>query len=179
VQAAFSAGPNCAPGDSVTDDKKYLAVMKRRKLTALPLLIVLFVISYCLLTRLVIEQDKTIDSQRSLIHLLFKDNVSLTARHKHAASLSQSDIAREFPDMHKTAPNGKANQAPSDQVQLDQFPSSQVYSKQAQAGQVPPSNATSQANTKADRKARKALKPPTPPVQLTDPSDMRRVTVSI
>jgi len=178
----------------VTDEKKNLTASRRRKLTALPLLIVLFVISYCLLTRLVIEQDKTIDSQRSLIHLLFKDNVSLAMKHKHAASLPKGDIALEFPDMHKAAPSGKTSQAPSDQVQseqvqsdqvqsdqvqLGQFPSFQVYPKQAQPGQAPQSNATSQANTKADRKTRKAVKPPTPPVQLTDPTDMRRVTFSI
>jgi nucleoid DNA-binding protein len=173
----------------VTDEKKNLTTSRRRKLTALPLLIVLFVISYCLLTRLVIEQDKTIDSQRSLIHLLFKDNVSLSMKHKHAASLPKGDVALEFPDTHKAAPSGKTSQAPSDQVQSDQaqsdqvqlgqFPSFQVYPKQAQPGQAPQSNATSQANTKADRKTRKAVKPPTPPVQLTDPTDMRRVTFSI
>ena len=50
------------------------ATKHKRKLTALPLLVVLFVISYLVLTKLVIEQDKTIDSQRSMIHMLFKDN---------------------------------------------------------------------------------------------------------
>ena len=34
------------------------ATKRKRKLTALPLLVVLFVISYFLLTKLVIEQDK-------------------------------------------------------------------------------------------------------------------------
>src|SRR5438270_3768706 len=60
------------------------------KHTALPLLVGLFVISYSLLTMLVVEQDKTIDSQRSLIHLLFADNISLSTVHKHASRLPKN-----------------------------------------------------------------------------------------
>jgi len=45
----------------------------------LPLLVVLFLISYVLLTTLVVLQNRTIDAQRGLIHLLFKDNLHLSA----------------------------------------------------------------------------------------------------
>ena len=41
------------------------------------MLIVLFLVSYGLLTMLVVEQGRTIDSQRSLIRMLFSDSVEL------------------------------------------------------------------------------------------------------
>ena len=43
----------------------------------LPILIVLFVISYCILTGLVIEQGRTIDSQRALLREMLKDSNQL------------------------------------------------------------------------------------------------------
>src|SRR5260370_18686299 len=55
-----------------------LAVAKPRH-TMLPLLVVLFLISYVLLTMLVVLQDRTLDSQRRLIHSLFSDNLHLVA----------------------------------------------------------------------------------------------------
>ncbi len=45
----------------------------------LPVLTILFLVSYGLLTMLVVEQGRTIDSQRSLIHLLFSDSVQLSS----------------------------------------------------------------------------------------------------
>jgi hypothetical protein len=53
-------------------------VVRKPKRTMLPLLTVLFVISYGLLTMLVVEQARTIDSQRGLIRDLFQDSVQLT-----------------------------------------------------------------------------------------------------
>jgi hypothetical protein len=44
----------------------------------LPILTVLFLISYGLLTMLVVEQSRTIDSQRSLIQDLFQDSAQLS-----------------------------------------------------------------------------------------------------
>jgi hypothetical protein len=45
--------------------------------TLLPVLTVLFVVSYGLLTMLVVEQGRTIDSQRNLIRMLFDDSIEL------------------------------------------------------------------------------------------------------
>ncbi len=53
-------------------------VIGKPKRTLLPVLIALFVVSYGLLTMLVVEQARTIDSQRSLIGLLFDDSVQLS-----------------------------------------------------------------------------------------------------
>ena len=56
----------------------------------LPVLTILFLVSYGLLTMLVVEQGRTIDSQRSLIHLLFSDSVQLSSI-KGKAAQKQND----------------------------------------------------------------------------------------
>jgi len=147
------------------------ATKTKRKLTALPLLVVLFVISYFLLTKLVIEQDKTIDSQRGLIHMLFKDNAYLSMLHKHARASSKkaqgdSQLQAGIPASQNPARGTQSSPMSS----LAQLPSAQV----------PASKVGPTANAKNDRKTRKAEKArPVPPVELTDPSDMRRVSFSI
>jgi hypothetical protein len=45
----------------------------------MPLLVVLFVISYCILTLLVFEQGQTIEAQRGLIKEMLKDSTQLAA----------------------------------------------------------------------------------------------------
>ena len=54
-------------------------VTPRRKRGLMPVLTVLFVLSYCLMTLLIMEQAKTIESQRSLIQALFGDSLELTS----------------------------------------------------------------------------------------------------
>ena len=159
------------------------AAGRKRKLSALPLLVVLLAIAYGMLAKLVFLQDKTIEAQRSLIHLLFDDNVSLSYLHKHTAILPKSsarhgDIQIEFenPVAENSKSDSSAAQVPphqnrSDQVELNQFPSAQD-----RTNQVPSSKSGSQANTKRDRNTRKRQ---APPAELTDPSDTRRVLFSI
>ena len=50
-----------------------------KKHTMLPFLVVLFLISYGLMALLVVEQDRTISNQRSLINQVIGDSVELTA----------------------------------------------------------------------------------------------------
>jgi hypothetical protein len=152
------------------------ATKRKRKLTALPLLVVLFVISYFLLTKLVIEQDKTIDSQRSLIHMLFKDNSYLSMLHKHAGVSKKARTGSQPQAGIPASQNPASRSQSSPMSSLAQAPSSEVPSAQVPASKVGPT-----ANAKNDRKTRKAEKsrPETPPVELTDPSDMRRVSFSI
>src|ERR1700688_2536391 len=114
------------------------ATKRKRKLTALPLLILLFVISYFLLTKLVIEQDKMIDSQLSLIHTLFKDNVYLNTLHKHAGEgakkvktrgdgRSQAGVAAsQNPASGSSLAQISSAQAPLTQIPVRQVPSSKV-----------------------------------------------------
>jgi hypothetical protein len=48
-----------------------------RPAAILPLLVILFIVSYSILTMLVFEQGKTIESQRGLIHEMLKDSTQL------------------------------------------------------------------------------------------------------
>src|SRR5215470_16508584 len=90
-------------------------VAGKRKRALLPLLTVLFLVSYGLLTMLLVEQNKTIASQRTLIHLLFKDSLHLSALKK-----------AERQKTHATADaSGNALQADA-QVQSGKIPIIQV-----------------------------------------------------
>ncbi len=74
------------------------------KAKLLPLLLVLFIISYGLLTLLVVEQNNTIQSQRSLIQLMMGDS----------AQLAQMK-GQEFRRLHPAMPLPKS-QTPSDKA---------------------------------------------------------------
>ena len=50
----------------------------KTKHSMLPVFVVLFLVSYGLMTLLVVEQGRTIDNQRSLIQSLFDDSTKLT-----------------------------------------------------------------------------------------------------
>jgi hypothetical protein len=59
---------------------EYAAPRTKTRTTAiLPLLVILFIVSYGILTTLVIEQGQTIESQRTLIREMFKDSTQLAA----------------------------------------------------------------------------------------------------
>src|ERR1700694_4310662 len=121
------------------------ATKRKRKLTALPLLVVLFVISYLLLTKLVIEQDKMIDSQLSLIHTLFKDNVYLSTLHKPAEEWSKKAKSRGnsqpragITASQNPASGSSAPESPSSHMSsLAEIPSAQVPLTQVPVIQVP------------------------------------------
>jgi len=50
----------------------------KRKLSALPVFVGLFVVAYSMMTMLIVEQGRTIESQRSLIQALFSDSNELS-----------------------------------------------------------------------------------------------------
>jgi hypothetical protein len=50
---------------------------KSRPVAVLPLLVILFIVSYGILTMLVFEQGQTIESQRTLIREMLKDSTQL------------------------------------------------------------------------------------------------------
>ena len=54
------------------------------KHSMLPVLVVLFLISYGLLATLVVEQNRTITAQRTLLHQMFGDSMQLAAMKKAA-----------------------------------------------------------------------------------------------
>lgn len=156
------------------------AVAPKPRQTMLPLLVVLFLISYVLLTTLVVLQNRTIDSQRSLIHLLFKDNLHLGAM---KAGLRRNQMTRtgQNPAQASVPAQIPLSQIPSSQVPSSQTPSAQVPAAQTPSTQLPLIQVKPQPGAKPGKnpgKAHKAL-PARPRVEVTDPSDMRRVSISI
>ena len=104
----------------------------RKKLGWLPLLTVLFCISYALMTMLIIEQGATIESQRVLIRELFRDSAELSAtkiraQHDKAASAQNSQAPSSKTQVPSTqAPSTQAqNQAPSSQT-VPQHPAAKI-----------------------------------------------------
>ncbi len=99
----------------------------------LPVLVVLFLVSYGLMTMLIVEQGRTIENQRTLIHELFKDASELSAaktnaQEQHIAdqSLAQQNLTAQIPSPSIQANRKPSNHAPSTQAQTKQSPSSQV-----------------------------------------------------
>jgi hypothetical protein len=123
----------------------------KKKVSLLPALTVLFVISYSMMTMLIIEQGDTINSQRWLIKQLFVDSSELTA-------LKGKAIQQQNAEAQTQAKAGAKTQA--------QAPSKQVPA---------PPQAKENAN---NNKARKGA-PQHPPKPASDVTDARRIVVSI
>src|ERR1700686_4407253 len=98
--------------------------------TLLPLLTVLFVISYGLMTMLIVEEGQTIDSQRSLIRELFRDSTELSA-----AKMKAQQELHNPPSVQTQTP---ATQIPSFQDRAAQNPSTQAPTRQAPSSQAGP-----------------------------------------
>ena len=86
-------------------------------------------ISYGLMTMLIVEQGQTIESQRALIRELFRDSTELSAtkmkaveEHNHAQALAQNP----------------SSQNPSTQAPMKQAPSSQAGPQQRSQNQLKP-----------------------------------------
>ena len=92
----------------------------RKKYSWLPILTVLFLFSYGLMTMLIVEQGQTIESQRALIQELFRDSSELSAvkmkaqQEEHAQALAQNPLSQ---NPSTQAPSVKTpTQAPSSQA---------------------------------------------------------------
>jgi len=71
-----------------------MALPQKPKHALLPLLTVLFLISYGLMVMLIMEQGRTIDTQRYLIRSLFSDSSQLTALKNSAVQKSNQAKAQ-------------------------------------------------------------------------------------
>lgn len=137
-----------------------VAVVQKPKHTMLPLLVALFVISYGILTMLVVEQGRTIESQRGLIMDLFNDSNELIHL---KGKLAQQHLPAK--------PNNGKSQSQA------QAPATQAPRAQ---GQTVPGR-EDQNRTKVSDKSpnsRKAHADKPPKAQDDDP-DLRRMNVSI
>ena len=111
---------NAAVTTAVPDE----APVARKKLGWLPLLTVLFLISYGLMTMLIVEQGQTIESQRALIRELYRDSRELAAM----KSKAQQDEAQQRAAKSSTQTPSSQNAV---QTPLTQAPDSATPSSQA------------------------------------------------
>ena len=74
-----------------------------RPVGMMPLLVILFVISYCILTMLVFEQGQTIESQRNLIREMLKDSAQLSAL-KDKLARERASVSAEQKNAESGAP---------------------------------------------------------------------------
>lgn len=121
----------------------------KKKGSLFPVLVVLFLFSYGLMTMLIVEQGRTIDSQRALIRELFRDSTELSATK-----------LREQQQEHARA-HAQGNQTPSTQTPDKQVPSTQGNTQQ---------------NAKADKPKSQVQAPSRPAADL---SDIRRALITI
>jgi len=133
----------------------------------LPLLTVLFLLSYGIMTMLIVEQGRTIESQRALIQVLFKDSTELSA--------AKVKVHRQQIDSSQT--QSEATQNPSSQKQSTQIPSGQIPSTQAPAQQAPSTQSGSQRRMQSQTEKQKSFRMPTRPA--ADLTDARRALISI
>lgn len=89
-------------------------VLPKPKQTLLPLLVVLFLISYGLMSLLVVEQGRTIDSQRTLIRQLFTDSAELS--HMKGKSIQDKRAQAQAHPSSPAAGVSPQAQTPSTQV---------------------------------------------------------------
>lgn len=147
-----------------TDLKTFEApVAPKQKRGWLPLLTVLFMISYGLMTMLIVEQGRTIESQRALIQELFGDSAQLSAL-KMKASVERAQATQA----QSALTQAPSSQAPSTQKQPVQTPSTQAPAKQAPSSQA------------AHRNQSQAVKPfrmPSRPA--SDLADSKRALITI
>jgi len=137
----------------------------RKKRSLLPLLTVLFLFSYGLMTMLIVEQGSVIQSQGNLIKVLVPESTELWAG--KVKSIGDQQMAQAQAKNRAQAPS--AQQKAPGQAPLTQTPSTQAPSHRA----VPQHRSQSRTG--------KIAKPDTqlPPVPASDLSDRRRALNTI
>lgn len=142
-----------------------------RKSGWLPVLVVLFLISYALMTMLIIEQGRTIDSQRALIHELYRDSTELSALRMKAQqeqAQAQSQPAIEQDPSSQIATQTPLAQAPAKAAPLPRTPSAHTPSTltpstQAPAKQTPSTQANQQRHAQSEAAKQKPFQMPSKP----------------
>jgi hypothetical protein len=148
----------------------------KKKHSLLPVLTVLFMVSYGLMTMLIVEQGSVIQSQGNLIKILNGDSRELWSMKGKA--IGEKQMAKARSQNSAPAPSTQA-QNPS-RTPSSQSPSPQVPSTQAPSSQTPSTQGIQQQQHAPSRTG-KALKHGTqaPPVPAEDLVDHRRSLVTI
>ena len=143
------------------------APVPHKKRGWMPILTVLFCISYGLMTMLIVEQGQTIESQRALIQELFRDSTELSATKVKALKEKRAAEAR-----------AGRTQTPSTQIPSTQIPSTQAPSTQDHSNQAPSSQASPQnSRQNPAQKVKPQFQMPSRPA--ADLSDARRALITI
>ena len=141
-----------------------------KKRSLLPLLTVLFLFSYGLMTLLIVEQGTTIQSQRALIRELFSDSLQLSAmKGKAVRDQNAADVQKHV----QTQARPSQTQANTAQAGSVQTPSSRAQDQLAPSSQAAPQRA--QSNAAKTHKPRMHL----PSRPDSDLADERRALVTI
>ena len=141
---------------SVTSATPNAAPAPRKKQGWLPLLTVLFCLSYGLMTMLIVEQGATIESQRMLIREFLRDSVELAAFKQKA-------------QQEKALAGGQSASSPKTQAPVIQNPSSRVPSAHAPSSQAAPRHQTEKQKPQSQMPSRRAA----------DWGDNRRALITI
>lgn len=146
-------------------------VAPKKKRGLMPLLVVVFLGSYGLMTMLIVEQGSTIQQQHNLIEVLLGDSTELWAM---KGKILTDKSVRDRAQNHAAAPT----QSPSSQVPAVKDPSMQTPSTQAPTSKTP---STQVPTNRAQNRAGNAAKPKTqlPPMPASDLSDQRRVLITL
>jgi hypothetical protein len=158
------------------------AVAGRRPRTLVPVLTAVFVSAWGLLILLVVMQDRMIDAQGELIHTFFNQSRShLPASPAHVnGRMASKPGAKPAPrSTSKTVADDNQVQLPPEKSSakgsVSQIPLSEQASVQSPSSQEKPKPA--EKTGRSSRKTRSPFSPP--PAEITDPSDQRRVSITI
>ena len=133
----------------------------------MPLLTILFLISYALMTLLIVEQGLTIENQRALIRDLFRDSAELSALKLKAVQENNKQLSGQA----KSPAHGPAAQLPSNQIPSKQVPSNEVPLSQS------PSDSVRQRRAQNPGNAKPRIQVPSRPA--SDLADERRSLITI
>ena len=142
---------------------------------------VLFLISYGLMTMLIVEQGATIESQRTLIRELFRDSAELSAIRRNGQQEKNVTQAQNQSQMQSGVTQIPAAQSPSKQALTKQAPSTQVPSKQVVPSSQAPTSQTPSSQAVQQRRVQKQAQKPQfqmPSRPASDLQDDRRVLIT-
>ncbi len=154
----------------------------KKKRSLLPLLTVVFLASYGLMTLLIVEQGEAIESQRSLIQVLLGDSHELWAMKAKALIAKRAQVQAQSPSAQDPSTRGEnatiqtpSTQTPSTQTESAQTPSAQVPSSQFRQH----SQSRAGRGNRAESQAQENIPDKVPPVPASDLSDQRRALITL
>jgi hypothetical protein len=148
----------------------------KKRYSLLPILTVLFVISYTLMTVLIVEQGSVIQSQGGVIKVLLRDSVELWGMKGKANADKQ--IAKAQGQNSEQAPSTEAPaRSQSSQIPSAKVPSNQTPSAASPSTQTPSTQGVQQHASRSGKAAKPGIQ--APPIPAEDLVDHRRALVTI